>query len=70
MTILIIALYCLGCFMLIYDRHDKQTVYIDGRETSPRYLTESDYNNMTKYQGGCLKVRMTNLNICIVCLLK
>lgn len=45
-----------GCFMLIYDKHEGKTTVINGRETSPHYLTPEKYANMTTYQVNARRV--------------
>ncbi|KAL4224739.1 Gamma-glutamyltranspeptidase 1 [Mactra antiquata] len=45
-----------GCFMLIYDRYEKKTIAIDGRETAPRYMTADIYENMTEYNVNARRI--------------
>ncbi|XP_052270382.1 glutathione hydrolase 1 proenzyme-like isoform X1 [Dreissena polymorpha] len=38
-----------GMFMVIYDKSDKKSIYIDGREMAPHSITQHIYSNLTKH---------------------
>lgn len=43
-----------GHFMVIYDKGNQKSVYVDGREMAPHLMTPTVYQNLTGENGASL----------------